>query len=104
MREIREFTTLKSGDGYAIIDDYSSADGDIIELAGSQSQYSLEIKSVKDRKGQDIGSRFTGKFDVEVYYSSGGNRDRIAVIADVAPSLTDPGVNLSSLNNFQYIV
>jgi Ca2+-binding RTX toxin-like protein len=87
---------VESGDGYAVITDYSRREGDAIEVYGKTGRYSLVVTPVLDRYGNDIGS---SSADVEIYYSPnafGTDRgDRIAVVSDIALSKDNLGVNTS---------
>jgi RTX calcium-binding nonapeptide repeat (4 copies) len=87
---------IESGEGYAIIQDYSRAEGDAIEVYGGNGRYSLAITPVKDRNGYDIGSSAA---DLEIYYSPytfGIDRgDKIAVVPDYALSRDNLGVNIA---------
>jgi Ca2+-binding RTX toxin-like protein len=83
---------VESGDGYAIITDYSRSQGDAIEVYGGGGQYSLAFTAVKDRNGADIGS---SEADIEIYYSKGGSTDRIAVISNYALSNDILGVRIT---------
>jgi Ca2+-binding RTX toxin-like protein len=65
----------ETGDGYAVIKDFTWQENDKIEVKGSYSQYQLEYKSVSG-----IGS---SAMDTEIYYlNSSGGRDRIAIVED----------------------
>jgi Ca2+-binding RTX toxin-like protein len=69
----------ETGDGYAVIKDFSWQENDKIEVKGSASQYQLEYKSVSG-----IGS---SAMDTEIYYlNSSGGRDRIAIVEDKSGS------------------
>jgi len=76
----------ETGDGYAVITDFSRLD-DKIQLKGNASQYKLEFNSVSG-----VGS--TAK-DAEVYFLSGGNKERIGIVQDVT--------NVTLASNFKFV-
>jgi RTX calcium-binding nonapeptide repeat (4 copies) len=84
---------IESGEGYAILTDYSRSEGDAIEAYGGTGRYTLAVIPVKDRNGADIGS---ARADIEIYYSPstyGADRgNRIAVISDYALANDNSGV------------
>jgi Ca2+-binding RTX toxin-like protein len=65
----------ETGDGYAVIKDFSWQEGDKIEVYGDASKYQIEYKSVAG-----IG---TAAMDTEIYYlHADGSRDRIGIVED----------------------
>jgi hypothetical protein len=64
---------VESGDGYGVLKDFYWVD-DSIQVKGTQSQYSLEYKSVSG-----IG---TSTQDTEIYYLGGGSKERIGIVQD----------------------
>jgi Ca2+-binding RTX toxin-like protein len=69
----------ETGDGYAVIKDFSWQEGDKIEVYSDASKYQIEYKSVAG-----IG---TSAMDTEIYYlHADGSRDRIGIIEDKSGS------------------
>lgn len=75
---------IETGDGYAIVQDWDAA-ADWFQARGNAGQYSLEFKNV-------LGS---STVDTEIYYLSGGAKDRIGIVQDTT--------NVSIYRDFSFV-